>query len=547
MAASLDNPHLTESDQPLDVYRQMLDSAGDLIYTVDRDGYLTYINDRFETMLGYAPADALGRLFEKYIVSTWCDHARRPYNRILRQQDAELILEVPMLHQDGSQVWVEQIITPLRNNAGEVNGVMAVVRNIAGRDSTEAELETRVNQLAVLQRIDRELTNQLDVDYVLSMALDATMRLSLADAGTIELVRDGEIYDGKVIGNYPPEISGHYPRPLLGTVGRVLRNREPELIMDVTGDPDYHPYIPSTQALMVIPLISQDRLVGVVTLETRRAERFHVESFEFIQLITTRIAVAVDNAQLFATTRQQLDELQELYRQIMTLEQLKTDMIRIAAHDLGNPLTAISGFVDMLLESDLPVRQLEQAAMIKDSATRMKKIIRDILSLQRIEELAQGTLSETVNVVAILQSIFNSQKYQAAHKNQIFTLESPESMLPIKGDSAQLREAITNIISNALKYTPDGGTVTTRLWEDNDIVYFDVVDNGYGIPEEQQERLFQPFYRPKTKETRQIDGTGLGLHLVKNIVERHHGKMHFVSEYGKGSTFGFSLPLYIGD
>jgi signal transduction histidine kinase len=167
--------------------------------------------------------------------------------------------------------------------------------------------------------------------------------------------------------------------------------------------------------------------------------------------------------------------------------------------------------------------------------------------LQRIEEIAQGNLSENVDLVEVLQSTFESQKYQAAHRNQIFTLEAPAVALPIKGDSAQLREAVINIISNALKYTPDGGTVTVKLWEDNDIAFLDVVDTGYGIPEEQQERLFQPFYRPKTKETQQIDGTGLGLHLVKNIVERHHGKMHFVSEYGKGSTFGFSVPVYIGD
>src|SRR5690606_21287042 len=104
-----------------------------------------------------------------------------------------------------------------------------------------------------------------------------------------------------------------------------------------------------------------------------------------------------DNAQLYATTRQQLAELQDLYRQITTLEQLKTDMIRIAAHDLGNPLTSISGFIDMLLESEMSEWQKEYATLVKDSASRMKKIIRNILSLQRIEEIARGNLTENID------------------------------------------------------------------------------------------------------------------------------------------------------
>jgi two-component system phosphate regulon sensor histidine kinase PhoR len=281
----------------------------------------------------------------------------------------------------------------------------------------------------------------------------------------------------------------------------------------------------------------------VLFLETRRPERFSTEVFEFIQLITTRIAAAVDNAQLYDTTRQQLAELQALYTQISSLEQLKSHMISLAAHDLGNPLTSISGFTDLLLDSALNDTQREQATIVKEAAGRMKKIIRDILSLQRIEEMAQGSMVEDIDLTDTVRQIYDSQKHQAVQQRQILKLTAPEFPMYIKGDSAQIREAIVNLVNNALKYTPVEGHVEIRLWEENDIFVFEVVDNGYGVPEELQPRLFQPFYRAKTRETMRIDGTGLGLHLVKNIIERHHGKMRFHSVYGEGSTFGFEIPV----
>ena len=112
-----------------------------------------------------------------------------------------------------------------------------------------------------------------------------------------------------------------------------------------------------------------------------------------------------------------------------------------------------------------------------------------------------------------------------------------------EGDPMLLYEAISNIIGNAIKYTPKAGTVHVWLTVEGQSACVRVHDNGYGIPEEQQERLFSPFYRVQTEETQEIEGTGLGLHLVKNIIERHNGNMVFSSVYGEGSTFGFNLPL----
>ena len=538
MTASLQRAPMNQTN-----YQQIFEAIGDSVLVIDGDGYIAFTNNRVKSLLNFSPGEMIGQHYEKFVAALWRDHIRTVYARILRYHESTIVTEVPMLNRAGDEVWVEQMVAPLRDDNGAVHGITAVMRDLTGRNMAEAELEKHLKELGILRRIDAELSHQLDVGYVLSMALDAAVRLSLADAGGIELLKQGELYTGTIIGNYPGEFINNYPKPPCGIIKRVLANREAELILDVSQDEDYVPYIPTTKALMTIPLLSQDRLMGVLFLETRRPERFSEEVYQFILIIATRIAVAVDNAQLFTTTLQQLAELQDLYLQISQLEQLKTDMIRIAAHDLGNPLTSISGYIELLIESGLEDRYHEYALIIRESGMRMKKIIRDILSLQRIEELAQGDINDEIDLHDLVCEVYESQRYPANHKGQILRLEATNQKMIIYGDTAQLREALTNLISNAIKYTPNGGEITIYLCEEEDHYIFEVVDNGYGIPDDQQERLFQPFYRAKSQETQQIEGTGLGLHLVQNIIERHKGRMRFQSVYGEGSTFGFSFRV----
>ena len=524
-------------------FRHILEAAGDLIFTLAGDGHFTYVSSAASRLLQYDPSELVNQHYRRIIPAVWQEQMDQLIKRMFDHIDEEGVIELPLIPRQGNEIWVELMLTPLHDAVGRVDSLVGVMRDITERTLAEAELERHLNELATLRRIDTELTQQLEIGYVLSMALDTVVRLSAADAGGIELYREGELYSGSIVGHYPAEFSREYPKKPAGLVGRALEQRQPELVLDVRSEPDYIAYIPQTRAQMIIPLISQDRLIGVLFLETHNPERFTDDVFDLIQLITTRIAAAVDNAQLHDTTRRQLAELQDLYAQITALEQLKTDMIRIAAHDLGNPLTSISGYIDMLIEDNLDERQLDYARMIKDSAQQMKKIIRNILSLQRIEELAQGNLNARVDLAEVVQQVWESQRYIAAQRGQTLTLQLPEAPLTVTGDAAQLREAVVNLVGNAVKYTPDGGTITVTLKVEDDQCHFQVEDTGYGIPEDQQQRLFQPFFRVKTPEMAQIDGTGLGLHLVKNIIERHSGQMHFESVYGKGSSFSFDLPL----
>ena len=243
-------------------------------------------------------------------------------------------------------------------------------------------------------------------------------------------------------------------------------------------------------------------------------------------------------------------ELQELYDKVHELEQLKTDMIRIASHDLTSPNTAILGLTEIMLGNrtdDLTDDQVDYVNSIRSSATRIQRIINDILDLERIEEM-QASGENVLDSAALIHKVLQEQSDSAARQEIHLTSDVPNGSLMVLGNEALLHEAMSNLINNAIKYTPAGGRVVVRLTkEDDEWVTFTVQDNGIGIEEKYHDRLFDPFFRAKSKETKDIEGTGMGLHLVKNIVIRHHGEMIFESVYQQGSTFGFRLPLPHGD
>jgi signal transduction histidine kinase len=424
--------------------------------------------------------------------------------------------------------------------------VLCIIRDITDQRSAEIELNKRLDVLAALQQVDAEVTQTLNIDYVLAVALDATLRLSNANAGFIALIEGEQIQVAQAIGRYPLEPGKTDPLRLReGIVGRVVRTRRAALIHDVFEDNDYIPVLPTTRAQMVIPLISHDMLVGVLNLETNQQGRFNNELFNFVELMTARIAVAIDNARLYQVSQTQLAQLKDLYGQVSELEQLKTQMIRIAAHDLRSPLGVVSGYISLLEEelgNDLIDQHRAYFGPIHRAINRMQRMTTDVLSLERIHA-AQARDWQDMSLRDLVERAVLDQRDQSTAAGLEMRVEMPEEDITLRADPVQLYEAVTNLINNAIKYTPKGGTVTVRLFENGEHATFDVRDTGMGVPEEFRAGLFRPFYRVKTQETKDIDGTGLGLYLVKGIVERHNGAMLFETEHGKGSLFGFELPL----
>jgi len=411
------------------------------------------------------------------------------------------------------------------------------IRYAVERQLNQTEQNRRIARLGLLRDVDDELTRRLDTGYVLRMAMDAALRLSAASAGIIGILEEGSLVLSEDI-NYAPRLIEGISLLEQGIVGRALRQRQAQCVTDVGQDPDYIQIIKETQAQITIPLVSQDRLIGFLNLETRNPARFNQETFEFLKLLAARIATHMDNARLYGQSQQQLEQLRQL-------EQIKTDMIRIATHDLRTPISNIMGYSYLLRQAlcaDPNAELCTYLDSIEHSAERMRTITDDILSLERVESMKSLTV-QRVNLNELSQRAYYESRERARQKRQHMDLDIPRRPLIVQGDPALLYEAMNNLVNNAIKYTPERGQVQLRLQTRSGGAVFEVEDTGYGIPEDQQARLFQPFFRARSEETMDIDGTGLGLHLVKSIVERHGGQIVFHSEYGRGSTFGFRLPF----
>jgi signal transduction histidine kinase len=240
-------------------------------------------------------------------------------------------------------------------------------------------------------------------------------------------------------------------------------------------------------------------------------------------------------------------ELRRLNGQVAALEQLKTEMIRVAAHDLKNPITSI--LMNLYMLENLPAEIAPETrarldAVVKNihtSVDAMHKITSSILSLEHIEELHKSNLYDT-EVNSVVTSVCSEYAPQARLRSQTLTLHLTDEPLHVLSDAALLSQVVRNLVENAIKYTPEEGRIEVRLKRLGDEMVFEVEDNGVGIPEQFREKIFQPFMRVGGGQE-DTAGTGLGLYLVKSIVLRHKGRMIFDSTPGQGSTFGFGLPL----
>ena len=233
-------------------------------------------------------------------------------------------------------------------------------------------------------------------------------------------------------------------------------------------------------------------------------------------------------------------------RDITHLERIETmrrDFVANVSHELRTPLTVVNGFVETLqdmpkLDNDMARRAL---TLMGDQTRRMEGLVDDLLTLSRLENSLNPLAEEVVDVPVLVQSLYQEGQALSAAKHT-FKLEL-NSAAKLQGNTAELRSAFGNLVSNAVRYTPQGGEIVLRWNElDSGKVTFSVQDSGIGIAHEHIPRLTERFYRVDRSRSRETGGTGLGLAIVKHIVNRHQGNLEISSEEGKGSTFSIVFP-----
>jgi signal transduction histidine kinase len=286
-------------------------------------------------------------------------------------------------------------------------------------------------------------------------------------------------------------------------------------------------------SVVLVPLIAQGELMGVAALiEGRHPRVFTANEVYKAEALAGQAAIALRQSMLFS-------EIQEL-------ETLKTEMIRMASHDLRNPLNSIMGYTELLAmsleETGMTSAQQMYLENLRSSSETMRVLLEDLLTLERIES-ERAAEWQSFDLGGLVVEVVESQLAGARLKQQALRLERQDNLPPVQGSVTQLRQAVANLVGNAIKYTPEGGHIEVTVRHEQGRVAVSVKDDGYGISPARQARIFERFYRAREPGTEHVSGTGLGLSLVKTVVERHEGRVWFSSAPGEGSTFGFWLPV----
>lgn len=226
------------------------------------------------------------------------------------------------------------------------------------------------------------------------------------------------------------------------------------------------------------------------------------------------------------------------------LENMRTEFVANVSHELRTPLTSIKGFIETLLDGGLENMEATKRflTIIYQETDRLNRLINDLLDLSRLESGETELKRARIFLAPLVEEVRQTLQNRLTEKNLSFSVELGPTA--VWADEDRIREVLVNLLDNAVKYTPDGGSIKVSEVDHGDMQEFIICDTGIGIPRESIPRLFERFYRVDKARSREMGGTGLGLSIVKHIIDRHEGKVWVQSEVGKGSCFHFTLPKF---
>ncbi|MCX8007324.1 MAG: response regulator, partial [Coriobacteriia bacterium] len=228
------------------------------------------------------------------------------------------------------------------------------------------------------------------------------------------------------------------------------------------------------------------------------------------------------------------------------VSQMKNEFVSTVSHELRTPLTSIKGYVDLILDGEAgEINEIQRdfLSIVKENADRLVELINDMLDISRIESGRIHLKIQPIDVRDLAFDVAGTFAAVAERSGHRIVVKLPDDLPRVAGDRDRVGQVLTNFVSNAIKYSPEGGTVTIRAKQDGDVVQVSITDQGIGIEKEDQKKLFTKFYRVDSSLTREIGGTGLGLSICKSIIELLGGQVGVRSRPGKGSTFYFTLPV----
>ncbi len=407
-----------------------------------------------------------------------------------------------------------------------------------------AETRQRLAHATILYTVAQQLNTSLDVNIVLDAIVTVLKQMLRCRATNIWLL-DPETQELEI--RAAAGLQTRWKREARlkigeGIAGQVAATGQPIYVPD-THQIDFIFFDHTVRSLLCVPLIIRERVIGVLAIDSDRPNAFTADDELLLTIVAAQSSIALDNARLFEQVTERARKLEQAYRDLQEVARLRDELIQNVSHELRTPLTFIKGYIELLLEGEMGAMndlQRKSLGIVADKTNTVARLLNDIIFLQQIEreslELAPLNLGE------LAQRAQHSFQAQAARSAITLAVNIPDNLPLVMADRDRINQVFDNLIGNAIKFSPNGGQITIRLEEQDNMVQTVISDTGIGIPSHLLEKIFERFYQVDGSSTRRYGGAGLGLAIVKRIVEAHGGRTWAESQLGQGSSFYFTLP-----
>ncbi len=416
-------------------------------------------------------------------------------------------------------------------------------------EARSAQLTRSVDELRALSEVGQAVNSSLDLSTVLRTIVARARELTGMDGGSIYE------YDAPA-GDFHLHAADQLPQELVealrearmrrgeGALGRMAVTGRPVQIHDVADAAEYQSRVRDLllrlgyRSLLAVPLRRGDRLLGGLVVNSARVGEFAPETIALLETFAAQSAVAMQNARLFR-------EVEEKGRQLETASRHKSEFLANMSHELRTPLNAIIGFSDVLAQrlfGEVNDKQAEYLADIMESGQHLLALINEVLDLSKIEAGRMEAEIAPFDVKRTLDAALALVRERAQRRGVTLSCECDPRLTVLQADERKVKQVLLNLLSNALKFTPEGGRVDVRGGIEGRYARISVADTGVGIAPADQAAVFEEF-RQVGASSQKAEGTGLGLAISRKFVELHGGSMGVTSAPGQGSTFWFTLPL----
>ncbi|HOX54311.1 MAG: ATP-binding protein [Candidatus Omnitrophica bacterium] len=473
---------------------------------------------------------------------------------------AVIVMGVILAERSKQANQLKQSLSKMKNSFDQLDAqAKLIVKTDLELNKTQEELDKKITALFTLQKISRLLSTTLDEQEIFRRSQSIASELGfercfiIAQEGTrkfsFKMSRGyQEVELNKIINLFESD-------PALIKVtkeGGILSSSN-------ISDPNRNRIATALGVIyfIIAPIITQDGIEGALLVGNNASSSLFTEGEEeTIAILATQLGQSLENARLFeqvysshheleAKIKERTKELADALEELKKISKMKSDFVSAVSHELRTPLTSIKGYASILIDGkagDVPDFVKERLEKINKHSDGLVRLINDLLDISRIESGKVEMKFESENIKDIVENVADLLAPQTKEKQIQLAIEIPDNLTRVYIDHSQVERVFINLVGNALKFTPQNGKIIIRAKESNGNVQIDIEDNGIGIPEDAKENIFSEFYRVDNIINQSLKGTGLGLTLVKYIVEAHKGRIWVESQPNKGSRFSFTLP-----